>query len=1004
MDPQTIFATLRDTLATLYPETADARLIVNDAGLDASAIAFSERTQTNWHNILIAALNQNRLDALLQVVQRAYPTNPPFQAAYAQYARFVAQGGHLAAPPPLATASEAAPAIDTAGGTYIGGNVTADAGDIIARDQQIAGDKMGGDKITGTVGPIGDHSTVVIGKDIQVTITERLTGLDPTADPAPGEPPYQGLEYYGVADAPRFFGRERLTAELTAYLRHHHFLAVIGASGSGKSSLVRAGLVPALQRNEPLTDGLLPPVGSSRWPVHIITPKAHPLEQLAATLTHGSESVTAQATLMDDLAKDTRSLHLYATRLASAAGANRLLLVVDQFEEIFTLCREPAERKNFINNLLVAAVNDGSTTVVITLRADFYHRCADFAGLRQALEHYQKYIGPMSADELHRAIEAPARLGRWELEPGLIDLLLTDVVAQPGALPLLSHALLETWRRRRGRILTLAGYAASGRVQGAIAQTAEAVLNGALTPNQRLIARTIFVRLTELGEGVQDTRRRVGLSELLPEGEGAEAVQIVLNALAHARLITTDQDPTTGQEEVEVAHEALIREWATLRDWLQDDREGLRIHRHLTEAAGAWLTLNQDPGELYRGTRLDQASAWAQTHTADLNEQEQTFLDASLAERQRTTDDRLRIEREREAARVLQLKHTQTSRNRARLAAAASLLALVFAASVAWILYQQNFELQGARWLSEANALRTARDVDGAIAKYQAAATADPTLGIDVTWEISETRRYAALELVYEGEQLAARGDRAGAKRKFEAALVLQPPADTPIYVWIEAGNFLMGSSEHDILARNDEKPQHEVYLDGYWIMRTEVTNEQYAKCIAVGVCTEPNNQRWYRAEYTRNPVTDIKWTQATVYAHWVGGRLPTEAEWEKACRGVNGYIYSWGNETPNTQLLNYSASGLNGVINVGSYPPGILGLHDMLGNVWEWTGMNDTNPNPHISPQRDPQVRICCDVHTLRGGSFNATINLVRCAVRTEEGILPRDDYIGFRIVSPGF
>ena len=387
--------------------------------------------------------------------------------------------------------------------------------------------------------------------------------------PAPGEPPFKGLEFFTEADAPLFFGRELLTARLVAQLSHvpleggDCFLAVVGASGSGKSSLVRAGLIPALRGGELLADGNLPPEGSSQWPVHVITPTAYPLESLAASLTRDSESVTATATLMDDFARDPRSLHLYVRRLlnqkAGAQGSEgaeeisppllrpsaplRLLLIVDQFEELFTLCRDEVERRTFVDNLLTAAgisseqgrkgaeeqgrdftsapllpsppapVQASPTIVIITLRADFYIHCAQFDSLREALAKHQEYIGPMNPTELRRAIEEPARQGGWNFEPSLVDFLLEEVGAEPGALPLLSHALLETWQRRRGRTLTFGGYHESGGVRGAIAKTADRVWNQ-LGFEQQAIARNIFLRLTELGEGTQDTRRRVARSEL----------------------------------------------------------------------------------------------------------------------------------------------------------------------------------------------------------------------------------------------------------------------------------------------------------------------------------------------------------------------------------------------------------------------------------------------------------------------------------------------------------
>jgi WD40 repeat protein len=471
--------------------------------------------------------------------------------------------------------------------------------------------------------------------------------------PAPGVSPFKGLEYFNEADADLFFGREALTAKLAGHLRHasHNFLAVVGASGSGKSSLVRAGLVPALKRGEQLADGILPPEGSTHWPIHIITPTSHPLEALAASLTRDSESVTATSTLIDDLARDPRSLHLYVRKTLSHSpspigdlpmgegrgGGSRLLLVIDQFEELFTLCHNESERQAFVDNLLNAVApspvgalptgegwrgGDGPTIVVLTLRADFYAHCAQFADLREALAKQQEYIGPMSADELRRAIEEPAKRGDWNFEEGLVDLLLREVGNEPGALPLLSHALLETWKRRHGRVLTLKGYTDSGGVHGAIAKTAETIFNE-LTPEQQTIARNIFLRLTELGEGTQDTRRRAALTELIPHPEAKAAVEAVLKTLADARLITTHE------ETAEVAHEVLIREWPTLRRWLDEDREGLQIHRRLTEAAQEWDKHNCDESELYWGGRLSTTMEWAEDHIGELNTLEREFLDSS---------------------------------------------------------------------------------------------------------------------------------------------------------------------------------------------------------------------------------------------------------------------------------------------------------------------------------------------------------------------------------------
>jgi WD40 repeat protein/DNA-binding SARP family transcriptional activator len=478
--------------------------------------------------------------------------------------------------------------------------------------------------------------------------------------PTPGEPPFKGLQYFEEADSDLFFGRELLTAKLVnrlSGLPSHkgegpgvRFLSVvIGASGSGKSSLVRAGLIPALKKGSTLLDGTKPPEGSTDWQVHIFTPTAHPLEALATELMRDSESVATIARLIDDLAQEPRSLALF---LARDSAKRHIVLVVDQFEELFTLCRDEFEREAFIDNLLnLVSPGQSNATLIITLRADFYAHLAQYPELRDAVAQQQEYIGPMTAEELRLAIEEPAKRGHWEFEPGLVDLILRDVGDEPGALPLLSHALLETWKRRAGHTLTLKGYAEAGGVHGAIAHTAESIYQN-LSPEDQANARDIFLRLTELGEGTEDTRRRVSFEELTSHTENTNEVRRVLNILAEARLITL------GENTVEVAHEALIREWPALREWLNQDREGLRLHRHLTEAAYEWELLGRDPGALYRGAHLAQARAWSELHPNILNAGERTFLNASIDQEQREEQER-EEQRQRELAAAKELAETQ---------------------------------------------------------------------------------------------------------------------------------------------------------------------------------------------------------------------------------------------------------------------------------------------------------------------------------------------------------
>ena len=482
----------------------------------------------------------------------------------------------------------------------------------------------------------------------------KFTGAEA---PTPGEPPFKGLQFFDQADSDLFFGREAQTTKLLHRLEDAQSLSVIiGASGSGKSSLVRAGLIPALKKGKVLTVAPKPLYGSLDWQVHVITPTAHPLEALATELTRDSESVTATATLMDDLAQDPRSLTLFLSR---PQPMRHVILVIDQFEELFTICRDEFEREAFIDNLLATITphsvgpvkeeldEQGNITLVLTLRADFYAHLAQYPELREAVAQQQDYIGPMTSEDLRRAIEEPARHGHWEFEPGLVDLILRDVGNEPGALPLLSHALLETWKRRAGHRLTLRGYADAGGVRGAIAYTAENVYQN-LSPKEQIITRNLFLRLTELGAGTDDTRRRASFGELISRPEDAEEVRGVLNILAEARLITL------GEDTVEVAHEALIREWPTLREWLAQDREGLILHRHLTETAHEWELMEREISVLYRGSRLAQANEWAAINPLALNVQEKAFLEASTQQSYLQEQEReAQLQRELEAAQKL---------------------------------------------------------------------------------------------------------------------------------------------------------------------------------------------------------------------------------------------------------------------------------------------------------------------------------------------------------------
>lgn len=496
------------------------------------------------------------------------------------------------------------------------------------------------------------------GANITIVSAAEVRDIE-SQPPEPGGPPYKGLQYFDEADAGHFFGRETLTAWIVGRLAQTQFLTVIGASGSGKSSLVRAGVIPALLRGQRLADGSLPPTDSGQWHITVMTPSTHPLDALAAALLPDTESLSAVADLQRTLAQNPRALTLATRALLARGSSPHLLLVIDQFEEVFTLCRDAAERRAFVDNLVTAVdpENGADITVLLTLRADFYARCAEHDALRGLVSQYQEYIGAMSRDELALAIVQPAALGDWCLQEGLVEQMLDDVGDEPGALPLLSHALLETWARRRGRTMTLSGYRESGGVRGAIAQTAESIFQQRLTQEQQPIARMIFVRLTEVGESedgeTPDTRRRATFSELITRATDAGTLNVVLDILTDARLITTGLVPPEETQVVEVAHEALIREWPTLRHWLDQDRTNLVRHRQLTADVADWLKLDRDPGALYRGARLKQMAAWIKHFSDPLSVEELAFLDASRAVEAEDAAQRQRLARAKRTQRIL---------------------------------------------------------------------------------------------------------------------------------------------------------------------------------------------------------------------------------------------------------------------------------------------------------------------------------------------------------------
>jgi WD40 repeat protein len=380
--------------------------------------------------------------------------------------------------------------------------------------------------------------------------------------------PYRGLAAYDVDDGEWFFGRDREVAECLGIVDATGFVAVVGASGSGKTSLARAGVAPALRR-----DGR---------DVAVIVPGANP-EGTLVEIRRGS------------------------------------VVVVDQLEELFVACPDEQARARF-----AAAIVRWSAVapVVVTLRADHLAQVAELSDLAARVQGGIYLLGAMGEPELRSAIEGPAAKAGLRLEPGLVDLLVRDVAGEPGALPLLSHALAETYERREGPVLTTPGYRAVGGVQGAVARAADEVIDS-LDSDGRRVARDLFLRLVAVSETSDPVRQRIPRAAL----SGDPTTEAVLGALVGSRLVIADQDT------VEIAHEAVCRAWPRLRSWLDEDRDGHRLHRHLALAAQEWEHSGRDPNELYRGARLVAALDWAAKDDAVPNDSERAFLATSTERR-----------------------------------------------------------------------------------------------------------------------------------------------------------------------------------------------------------------------------------------------------------------------------------------------------------------------------------------------------------------------------------
>jgi formylglycine-generating enzyme required for sulfatase activity len=639
--------------------------------------------------------------------------------------------------------------------------------------------------------------------------------------------PYPGMAPFRAQDARFFFGREREIRELQRRLRHQNFMLVIGPSGSGKSSLLFAGLVPELQESQP-----------DAWVIKDLRPGGRPVEVLAQTLGI-------------DRAPDVEWTLAIETVLARQTGIHRLLLVVDQLEEMFALASKDAQTA-FVTALR-SLRQDPRCVLVLTMRADFYAELMN-SDLWPVDVSQRFEVSPLRGEALREAIVSPAEACGVYIEERLVERLVADAANEPGVLPLVQETMVLLWGEMERRLVTLSAYErlGAGNASGlavAVAAKADSTLAG-LSESQRAIARHIFLRLVQFGQGRADTRRQQRVAQLYAFRDDPVLFEQTLHYLADNRLLTLSGEAGERGRKVDIAHEVLISHWPRLRDWINEDRGGLLIHRRLTETAQEWEQHERNESYLYRGARLAETEGWGEAHWDVLNSLEREFLRASVALR-----DYEAQEEERRLQRELRAQRKSVTR---------------------------------LRWL---------------VAILTLAALVAPVL-----WGYRQ---------------------------------VLRTMARGPL-VHILASQAVIGPDRNS--ANEDQKLSWRVALPAFDIERYEVTNRQYRLCVMARACTEPLYiERFEPADRSDHPVVGVSAFQAFDYCLWIGRRLPTELEWERAARGSEGRSWPWGEDPPDPTRLNilFEAGAIGDTRPVGSYPKGATpddAIFDLAGNVWEWT------------------------------------------------------------------
>lgn len=870
--------------------------------------------------------------------------------------------------------------------------------------------------------------------------------------------PYIGLESFNEDNKHLFYGRDLLVKELLDQVLVNRLVTAVGPSGSGKSSVVLAGLLPSLE------DGNLP--GSDTWHYFpTIVPGTAPLTQLAKLLEpEGADPADWITQNYDAFLSD--NTHL--TKLVQENTNAPAVLSIDQFEETFTLCHDEQERDAFIDNLLgLVNAREMRHVVILTMRVDYESYLNKVPLFQSMYEQGLVRVTAMNAIELHDAIEQPAQAIGLKFEDGLIEALVREIVGEPAALPLLQFALLQLWDDRERNRITWDAYRRLGGVMEALASTADSLYNSML-PEEQNTAKRILLRLVRPSTGVEFTRSRAIRRTLYQSGEANDRIDRVLEKLVSARLLRQTDGSSPETDQFEVAHEALVRNWPRLVEWLEDERVVLRHRLRFTAQAEEWDARDRDTDALLRGKRLQEAFLFE-----ELNPLEQEFLDASKAAHQLEIEEKqAQQQRELEQAQKLAAEQSQRAEAEAQAARRARnfnyalivILLLVIGGAIGLVTLQnieqerEEVSQEATRASVEARETAVAADVLALelagestaaaleAATVQAMATSDNAVA---TMEVAANQTVVAERAEVENQQeataqaatavaqlatVAAQATTLAAEaveNTPEVTVPNQPTAtldpaqlalDAQLNAFIRAEDnmpmlLITGGMYQMGVPNGDDNPLRMVTVDSFFLDQYEVTVQQFADflnrqggnneacnevdCATTAVFTSLtnllNNLGVFEPQpgTERYPATWITWDGAYAYCESVGGRLPTEAEWEYAARGTDGRLYPWGDAAPGFQQTavfnNNPAQSLTNFfprafVRVDSLPDGAspFGVLGMAGGAAEW--VQDWY-DPEFYDQNLPASGYNEDdssgFKVLRGGSWVNTANEVNTVIR---------------------